>query len=138
MAMRNIRYGVVLAVLTVLMAGVIATAQAQPAGGHPPDALTDARFYTGAAGTSGVFPGKLICLRCDLRPGEAAKAQCAKEGHRYALEINGDPTIHPLIPGDSEALKQLKAAPHGAEVAVNGTLLPELGAILVGGVTTKK
>jgi hypothetical protein len=123
-----------LATVTIIVVGLMGTAQGQPAGGAP-DALTDAHFYTGSVGNQGVFPGKLICLRCDLRPGDAAKAQCAKEGHRFALEINGDPTIHPLLPGDATALKQLKAAPHGSEVSVNGTLFPSLGVILVGSVT---
>lgn len=134
--MRNLLYRVLLAALTVMMAGMLTTAEAQPNPGQA-DALSDARFFTGALGNQGIFPGKLICLRCDLRPGDAATAQCAKEGHRYALEIDGDPTIHPLIPGDAAALKQLKAAPRGAAVSVNGTLFPDLGSILVGSITMK-
>jgi len=130
-------YRATLAALTVMVAGVVTTAEAQPAGGLP-DPLTDARFFTGSVGNQGVFPGKLICLRCDLRPGEAAKAQCAKDGHRFALEIDGDPTIHPLLPGDAAALKQLNAAPHGTEVSVTGTLYPSLGMILVGSVAPKQ
>ncbi len=137
MTTRNLLSGAALAAATVILVGVGGTAAGQPAGG-PPDALSDARFYTGSVGNQGVFPGKLVCLRCDLRPGDAAKAQCAKDGHRFALEINGDPTIHPLIPGDAAALKQLNAAPHGAEVSVNGTLFPSLGVILVGSVTPNK
>ncbi|HVO24020.1 MAG TPA: hypothetical protein VMW56_10365 [Candidatus Margulisiibacteriota bacterium] len=137
MRLRNILSSVALAAATVVLVGTVRIARGQPAD-VPPDALTDARFYTGSVGNQGVFPGKLICLRCDLRPGDAAKAQCAKDGHRFALEISGDPTIHPLIPGDANALKQLNAAPHGAEVSVNGTLFPSLGVILVGGVTPNK
>ena len=134
MRMRGMLYGALAAAFAAIIVGVVAIAAAQ---GGPPDALSDARFYTDAVGNQGVFPGKLICMRCDLRPGEAAKAQCAKDGHRYALEIDGDPMIHPLIPGDATALKQLKAAPHGAEVSVSGTLYPSLGMILVGSVTPK-
>ena len=137
MRVRSILSSAALAAVTVVTVGVVGTAQGQPAGG-PSDALTDARFYTGSVGNQGVFPGKLICLRCDLRPGDTAKAQCAKEGHRFALEISGDPTIHPLIPGDATALKQLNAAPHGSEVSVNGTLFPSLGIILVGSITPNK
>jgi hypothetical protein len=137
MRMRNMLSSAALAAATVVVVGLVGTAEAQPDGG-PPDALTDARFYTGSVGNQGVFPGKLVCLRCDLRPGEAAKAQCAKEGHRFALEISGDPTIHPLIPGDAAAMKQLKAAGHGSEVSVNGTLFPSLGVILVSSLTPNK
>ena len=120
----------------ILIAGTVGLAAAQPAG-ELADPLTNSRFYTGSSGTQGVFPGKLICLRCDLRPSEASKAQCAKDGHKYALEIDGDPTIHPLLPGDAAALKQLNAAAHGSEVLVTGTLFPNLGFILVGSVAPK-
>jgi hypothetical protein len=135
--MRNMLSSAALAAATVIVAGVVGTAEGQPAGGLP-DALTYSRFYTGSVGNQGVFPGKLICLRCDLRPGDAAKAQCAKEGHRFALEISGDPTIHPLIPGDAAAMKQLNVAAHGSDVSVNGTLFPSLGVILVGSLTPNK
>jgi len=121
---------------SITIAGMAATAFGQPQGDMA-DPLTDARFYTGSAGTQGVFPGKLVCLRCDLHPSDAAKAQCAKAGHQYALEIAGDPTIHPLLPGDAAALKQLNAAPHGAQVSVTGMLFPNLGTILVSSVATK-
>lgn len=133
MSIRNTGYVAVLIALGLMIADVVGTAEAQPAGGIA-DPLTDARFYTGTAGTQGVFPGKLICLRCDLRPSDAAKAQCAKDGHRFALEINGDPTIHPLIPGDAAAFNQLKAAVPGTQVSVTGMLFPNLGTILVGSI----
>jgi len=119
-----------------ITAGVAGTVRAQAAGGMA-DPLTDARFYTGSAGTQGVFPGKLVCLRCDLHPSDAAKAQCGKAGHQYALEIDGDPTIHPLLPGDAAALKQLNAARHGAQVSVTGMLFPNLGTILVSSMASK-
>ena len=134
MKIRHLLYAAALGALTLTAACATKTA-GTPA--VPPDALTNARFYTGSLGNQGIFPGKLICLRCDLRPSDAARAQCAKEGHKFALEIPGDPTIHPLVPGDAAALKQLNAAQHGAEVTVNGTLYPSLGLIVVAGVTAK-
>jgi hypothetical protein len=136
MKMRNLLYVAPLVVLALMAACATQTADARSAD-QPPDALTNARFYTGTLGTQGIFSGKLICISCDLRPGDAAKAQCAKEGHKLALEIPGDPTIHPLLPGDAEAFKQLKAAPHGGQVTINGTLFPDLGVIVVAGVTAK-
>jgi len=125
-----------LAALTLVAACATAPAPA-PSAVAPADPLTNARFYTGSLGNQGIFPGKLVCLRCDLRPGSAAEAKCAKEGHQFALEIPGDPTIHPLIPGDARALQQLNGAAHGADVTINGTLYPNLGVIVVAGLTAR-
>jgi len=88
----------------------------------PPDPLTDARFYTGSVGNEGVFNGKLVR---------------EKQGQKFALAIAGDPDIHPLLPGDAAVMQQLKAMPHGATVSINGKMFPDLGVILVGGVTAK-
>ena len=119
-----------------LMAVYAAPAAAADSATAPEDALTDARFYTGAIGSQGVFPGKLVCLCCDFQKGDAGKAPCKETSHRYALKIDGDPTIHPLIPGDAVAMKQLNsAALHDKQVTVTGKLYPTVGIILVAGIT---
>lgn len=109
------------ALATLLTAGCGATTASTPA--VPPDALTDARFYTGSLGNEGVFVGKLIR---------------EKQGQKFALAIAGDPDMHPLLPGDAAVMNQLKAMPHGASVSINGKLFPDLGVIVVGGVTAKQ
>jgi hypothetical protein len=131
MRMRNILRHVVLSAVTVLVLGVAANAD-----DVPPDALTDARFYTGSSGNQGVFPGKIVCLCCDFQTGSSPKVPCKEEHHKYGLKIAGDPTVHPLIPGDALAMKQLSSADlHGKQVSVTGNLFPGVGVILVAGIT---
>ncbi len=120
MRLRHLLYAATLAALT-LTAACGAKVASTPA--VPPDALADARFYTGSLGNEGVFVGKLIR---------------EKEGHKYALLIAGDPDIHPLLPGDAAVMKQLKATPHGTAVSISGKLFPDLGVIVVSGVTAKQ
>jgi len=132
MRMRSILQHAALGAATVLVLGVAASA------GDAPDALTDARFYSGSSGQLGVFPGKIVCLCCDFQSGSAAKEPCKEQHHKYGLKIPGDPTVHPLIPGDAQAMKQLSSADlHGKQVSVTGNLFPGVGVILVAGVTTQ-
>jgi hypothetical protein len=133
MRMRNILRHAVLGAVAVLVLGVAAGAA-----DVPPDALTDARFYTGSTGNLGVFPGKIVCLCCDFQTGNAAKEPCKEQHHKYGLKIPGDPTVHPLIPGDALVMKQLASADlHGKQVSVNGNLFPGVGVILVASITTQ-
>jgi hypothetical protein len=133
MRMRNILRHAALSAATVLVLGLAASAAEVP-----PDALTDARFYTGASGNLGVFPGKIVCLCCDFQTGSSPKLPCKEEHHKYGLKIVGDPSVHPLIPGDAQAMKQLSSADlHGKQVSVTGNLYPGVGVILVGSMTTQ-
>lgn len=119
MKLRHLLYVATLAALPLAAACGAKTASTPAV---PPDALADARFYTGTLGNEGVFVGKLIR---------------EKGGHKYALAISGDADIHPLLPGDANVMAQLKAMPHGAAVSINGKLYPDLGVIVVGGVAAK-
>ena len=133
MRMRTMLRHATLATAVLVLGG--AAIAAEP----PPDALTNARFYTGALGSDGVFPGKLVCLCCDFQSGAAGKAPCTEAHHKLALKIEGDPTVHPLIPGDAAAMKQLNSAElHGKSVSVRGKLYPNVGVILVSGITVSK
>ena len=133
MRMRSILQHAALGAATILVLGVAASAA-----DVPPDALTDARFYTGGTGQLGVFPGKIVCLCCDFQSGNSAKEPCKEQHHKYGLKIPGDPTVHPLIPGDAQAMKQLSSADlHGKQVSVNGNLFPGAGVILVASITTQ-
>lgn len=134
MRTRNMLRRAALSIAAALVMGGMTPASAQP-----PDALTDARFYTGSVGSQGVFPGKLVCLCCDFQGPDASKAACKEDSHRYALKIEGDPVPHPLVPGDSNAMKQLRAADlHDKYVSVTGNLYPSVGIILVSNITAKK
>jgi hypothetical protein len=117
---------------------VLALGAAVPAADDAPDALTDARFFSDASGSQGVFPGKLVCLCCDFQGG-AGKSACKEKHHRLALKIAGDPTVHPLVPGDANAMKQLSAPDlHGKQVSVTGKLYPSVGIIVVAAITPQQ
>ncbi len=103
---------------------------------HPASAqsatLSMARFYHGASQRVGDFPGTLVCLRCDLKPGPGAMRQCEEEGHRHALSMESDGMIHPLLAGTPDVLEQINSgALHGKAVTVHGKYYPSTGAILV-------
>lgn len=97
------------------------------------DTLSMTKFYIGVQGQTGVFPGKLVCLRCDLAKGQMA--QCAKEGHRHALSMDDGSMVHPLIAGSKELTDRINAGElHGKEVDVRGIYYPSTGIIFVSSV----
>lgn len=80
----------------------------------------------------GDFSGRLVCLRCDLKPGPDAMKQCAKEGHRHALSMDSDAMIHPLLPGTEAVLREINSGElHDKEVTVHGKYYANTGVILV-------
>lgn len=135
---RHIDLSAAFALLGFMVVGMPTLAAADQAA-ELQDPLTNARFYTDAVGNQGIFPGKVLCLCCDFQSGDAAKKPCKEDAHHYALKIEGDSTIHPLVPGDKLAHQQLKAAElHGKQVSVSGTMFPSTGVIVVGGITATK
>lgn len=89
------------------------------------------KFYSGPVGKVGNFPGRLLCLRCDIKPGPGAMSQCEKEGHHHALSMDGDLMIHPLLPATKEVQKQINSGElHAKDVVVHGKYYPATGAIL--------
>jgi hypothetical protein len=108
----------------------------------PPQAgatLSMTKFYGGSNARIGDFPGKLVCLRCDLKGGADAMAQCEKEGHHHALSMDSDGMIHPLLAGTENVLKQVNSgALHGKAVTVHGKYYPATGAILVDRIAEKQ
>jgi hypothetical protein len=117
-----------LATLVIAAAGMVSVIHAQIQAEDP-----FARFYAGSTYDIkvGTFPGKLVCLSCDLgSPG--AKHQCGAVGHRHALAAEDGAMVHPLIPGTKEVLAQINSDElHGKKVRVHGKYYPALGAILV-------
>lgn len=97
------------------------------------------KFYGGSSARIGDFPGKLVCLRCDLKGGPEAMQQCEKEGHRHALSMDSDGMIHPLLAGNDKVLKQINSSDlHGKEVTVHGKYYPDSGAIFVDRISAAK
>jgi hypothetical protein len=124
----------------VIVAGLIAAGIAAPVwGGEYPQAVTTApgsslstaRFYTASMVNVGEFPGTLVRLSCAWNESGGAEAQ-GEQPHGYALVMDGDDTIHPLLPGTDEVRSQLKAVDlQGTAVAVHGKYYPSTGIIFV-------
>ncbi|MBI2963425.1 MAG: hypothetical protein HYY35_06700 [Deltaproteobacteria bacterium] len=96
-------------------------------------------FYAGSIVRTGQFRGKLVCLRCDLKPGPEAMKQCEKEGHRHALSMDEGWMIHPLLAGTPEVADRINSADlHGKEVVVFGRYYPSTGVIFAGTIEEKK
>ena len=125
----------------IALLGSTASAQGESAQGeraHADDVLRTATFFNGGLARTGQFPGKLVCLSCDVNPDPTAKAQCQKSGHRHALAIEGDPLLHPLLATEEPILMRINSNElHGSEVIVTGIYYPATGAILVSGVEQK-
>lgn len=104
---------------------------------HPGSESEMARFFTGSEPYRvDIFPGKLVCLRCNLAHTPGAAAQCAKEGHRHALMLDGGSMVHPLLVTDEQTLERINSAElHGKNVKVQGRYYPSIGSILVIGIT---
>ncbi len=100
----------------------------QPPGG---DTLEMTKFYTGLTpGQVGTFPGKLVCLRCNMAHAPGSASECTKEGHRHALSMDGGSMIHPLLAGTDEVLVKINSAElHGKNVKVTGMYYPSTGMI---------
>ncbi len=93
--------------------------------------LSMTRFYTGSFAETGQFPGKLVCLRCDLSP-SADATQCSKKGHRHALSMQEGGMVHPLVAGTKEVQDAINASSHhGKNVVVHGKYYSETGLIFV-------
>lgn len=111
-------------------------AQNQPPGG---ETLSMAKFYAGPLETIGTFPGKLVCLRCDLGHAPNAAAVCKEKGHVHALSMDDGSMIHPLLAGTQQALQQINSPQlHDKEVTVAGKYYPSTGAILVSRITPRE
>jgi len=139
---RRWRLSITVTAGALVLAGAIGSARSadQPATAPETGAslLATARFFTGSVGNGGHFPGKLVCLRCDINPSSESRAQCQKDGHRHALQIQGDPLLHPLLEVSDAVLKQVNSDTlHDKEVVVTGTYYPATGAILVSGIELK-
>ena len=134
------------ALLAVGVATLISAGVARGEEKHSADAATSegstlsmSKFWASETGRTGDFPGRFVCLRCDLKPGPGAMAQCEKEGHRHALSMESDSMIHPLLAGTEQVLKQINSGElHGKQVVVHGKYYPSTGAILADRISEAK
>jgi hypothetical protein len=96
----------------------------------PGSNLSFTKFYTGPVGRQGKFPGKLLCLCCDLMPNKDAAKPCDVNGHHNVLLL--DDGLHPLIAGTEEVTKQINSNElHDKQVIVSGNYYPATGIIFV-------
>jgi hypothetical protein len=127
--------GGILAGMIVLGIGASAwAADDQPLPGTPPadSALSLTRYYTASLANVGQFPGNLVRLSCDADGSANPGAQREQPRHDYALVLQGDDTIHPLLPGTDEVRRELSSANlQGADVLAQGKYYPSTGVIFV-------
>jgi hypothetical protein len=134
-----VNVAIVAVALSVLGGGFARGEEKGSAQPQPGSILSMTRVYGGAGAQIGDFPGKLVCLRCDLKPGPGAMSQCEKLGHRHALSMDSDWMIHPLLAGTEQVQKQINSGElHDKEVTVHGKYYPATGAILVDRIAEKK
>ena len=138
---RMVAIAVVLAGVTAMAGGISLAQNEHSEPGSVEGSVNEmwAQFYSGSIVRAGKFPGKLVCLRCDLKPGPEAMKQCKAEGHRHALSMEDSSMIHPLVPGTAEVLERINSAElHDKEVVVRGKYYPASGVIVAGTIEEKK
>lgn len=91
------------------------------------------QYYLGRHYKNAVFPGRLVCLRCDTMPTPENVEVCRKEGHRHALAMEGDTMVHPLIFTSEDLFTKINAHDwYRQKVQVWGRYYADTGFILVG------
>ena len=132
--------GVGAGLLTLVAANpALATSPQQPAAkalspfGH---AMQMSTFYTGEVGSTGEFPGTLLCLHTGREFIPAPVDQCAKKDHVYVLSMQDGSMVHPLLAGDRQTLKELPQLV-GKKVVVDGKYYESIGMIVAGNIRTR-
>jgi hypothetical protein len=91
------------------------------------------QYYLGRHQKTGIFPGRLVCLRCDTMPTSENVDVCKNEGHRHALAMEGDAMMHPLIFTSGDLFTKVNAQDwHRKKVQVWGRYYADTGFIVVG------
>jgi hypothetical protein len=91
------------------------------------------QYYLGRHYKYAMFPGRLVCLRCDTMPTPENVEVCRKEGHRHALAMEGDTMVHPLIFTSEDLFTKVNAHDwYRKKVQVWGRYYADTGFIVVG------
>ena len=96
-------------------------------------AMQMSRFYTGDVGSTGEFPGTLLCLHTGREFTPAPVDQCAKKDHVYVLSMQDGSMVHPLLAGDPQTLKKLPKLV-GKKVIVDGKYYESIGMLVAGNI----
>ncbi len=88
-------------------------------------------FYTGEMGSTGEFPGRLLCFRTGRGFVPAPADRCAKKDHVYVLSMQHGSMVHPLLAGDPQTLKKLPTL-IGKKVVVEGKYYESIGMVVAG------
>jgi hypothetical protein len=91
-------------------------------------AMEMSRFYTGDVGSTGEFPGTLLCIRMTRDPIAAPTDKCDTKDHVYVLAMQGS-MVHPLLAGDPQTFKMLPRLV-GKKVVVDGKYYESIGMVL--------
>jgi hypothetical protein len=117
-------------------AGPVAAEESHTLPPQPPGAGSEmGQYYLGRHYKNAVFPGRLVCLRCDTMPTPENVEVCRKEGHRHALAMEGDTMVHPLIFTSEDLFAKVNAHDwYRKKVRVWGRYYADTGFIVVGNI----
>ena len=117
-----------------LPAGAVAEEERHTLPSQPLGASSEmGQYYLGRHYKNGIFPGRLVCLRCDSMPTPENVEVCRKEGHRHALAMEGDTMVHPLIFTNEDLFTKVNAHDwYRKKVQVWGRYYADTGFIVVG------
>jgi hypothetical protein len=128
--------GVGAGLLTLVVASpALATSPQQQAKSISPfgHAMRMSMFHTGEVGSTGKFPGTLLCLHTGREFIPAPVDQCAKKDHVYVLSMDDGLMVHPLLAGDRQTLKELPRLV-GKKVVGGGRYYESIGMIVAGNI----
>ena len=96
-------------------------------------AMQMSTFYTGDVGSTGEFPGTLLCLHTGREFIPAPVDDCAKKDHVYVLSMQDGSMVHPLLAGDPQTLEKLPQLV-GKKVVVDGKYYESIGMLVAGNI----
>jgi len=130
----RIAFGIVLASALVTPVPVRAQTDSPPI---PPDKQgvapsTSENLNASGLGRTGQFLGRMVQVPCGPTQPPGVKQQCATSDHYFALQMDGESGLHPLLAGDAKIRDELSnPAFSGQSVRVSGVQYPSTGAIRV-------
>jgi hypothetical protein len=99
-------------------------------------AMQMSTFYVGDVGSTGKFPGTLVCLHTGRQFIPAPADQCVKKDHVYVLSMQDGSMVHPLLAGDPQTLEKLPQLV-GKKVVVDGKYYESVGVVVAGNIRSR-